>query len=770
MRACGWMISMHQIYIGLAAALWLAAALPISAEEIRGVVTDAADGLPLPGVNLHLIGTRLGAVSDTGGVYAIPNVPPGNYRLRASMVGYRTAVREDVTVHPGAVCRQDISLRTDVLSLAEMVVTPGRFAVLTRDPVVPQTLSRDEVQTMPGHIDDIYRTIVRLPGVTGSDYSARFNVRGGGHDQVLATLDGMELYEPFHLKDLGGGGLSIVDAEVIGGIDLMTGGFPADYGDHLSAVMAMTSRNARPGRRVAAGIGLANARLLAEGGTEDLGWLFSARRGYIDLVLKLIEEDEDDISPDYYDLFGKLSFGGDRHRFGLDVLWASDDFLVTEEDGDSFKSTYGNGYAWLTWDTTWGDWLHTRSLPYVGRLSQRREGRIFRSGALNEYVDDVRHTAIYGVKSDWKAEAGSRHLFRFGFEVKGLAADYDYFMRDRVRFQPGAGSVQTWYDTTRATLDRTGHEIGLYLVDRWRIWGPLTADAGVRYDRHSHTGEGRTSPRAALSLSLGDRTVVRAAWGRYFQAQGVADLRVEEGVTGFRRSEQATHYVLGVERRLGPGFQARIEAYDKDLRHIPDWYDNRDDIGDLLPELSEDRFHLFPEKGRVRGIEFYFKRDTGGRLNWWISYAYSVARETHSATLGYATLLGRTFPRRYDQRHAFSVDAIYRPSPKWSLSAAWQIHSGWPYTPLRLRINSRGTRYHTLDVEDFFSARYSAYHRLDVKLSRAFTFRRWRLFVSAEVGNLYNRRNIRDYWYSGGERYSERWLPRVPAFSVRAEF
>ena len=231
------MMSIHRFYIGLAAALWLAAALSISAEEIRGVVTDAADGLPLPGVNLHLIGTRLGAVSDTGGVYAIPNVPPGNYRLRASMVGYRTAVREDVTVHPGAVCRQDISLRTDVLSLAEMVVTPGRFAVLTRDPVVPQTLSRDEVQTMPGHIDDIYRTIVRLPGVTGSDYSARFNVRGGGHDQVLATLDGMELYEPFHLKDLGGGGLSIVDAEVIGGIDLMTGGFPADYGDHLSAVM-----------------------------------------------------------------------------------------------------------------------------------------------------------------------------------------------------------------------------------------------------------------------------------------------------------------------------------------------------------------------------------------------------------------------------------------------------------------------------------------------------------------------------------------------------
>ncbi|MDP6967308.1 MAG: NAD-binding protein, partial [Candidatus Marinimicrobia bacterium] len=146
------------------------------------------------------------------------------------------------------------------------------------DPGVPQTLSREEIRTMPQLGEDIYRAIGRLPGISGGDFSARFNVRGGDHDQVLVTLDGLELQEPFHLKDIAGGALSIVDLEVVGGVDLMTGGFPADYGDRQSAVLDMESRTPGPGRRISAGVGLTNIRVLAEGGTGDMDWLLSARR------------------------------------------------------------------------------------------------------------------------------------------------------------------------------------------------------------------------------------------------------------------------------------------------------------------------------------------------------------------------------------------------------------------------------------------------------------------------------------------------------------
>jgi len=748
-------------FLMLAYAFW---ALPVWGGEIRGVVTDAGDGAPLPGVNLRLTGTQLGGVSNAEGRYVIAGVPTGTYQMKASMVGYRPHVLAHLVVQEDGVVVRNLVLQTSVLSLEEIVVTPGRFSVLKHDPTVPQTLSRDEIEEMPHLGEDIYRAVARLPGVSGNDFSSRFSVRGGDHDQVLVQLDGLELYEPFHLKDFAGGAFSIVDVEVIGGIDMTMGGFSADYGDRQSAVVEMKSRTSQVGRRTSLGIGILNTRLLSEGATEQVGWLFSARRGYIDLALKLTGEEED-LSPDYYDLFGKLTFGGDRHRFGLHVLWASDHFHYVDEDDDPFDSAYGNGYAWMTWETTLGSGAHLRSLPYVGRTTTTRDGLTFSSTREPaDIVDDNRYTNLYGYKTDLKAKVGDNHFLRFGFDVKRLSAEYDYFHRRRF------GS-----DTTQVFLTPSGTEAGIYLADKWRILDGLTADFGVRYDRHSYTGEGHTSPRAAVALSLGEKTVVRVAWGQYFQAQWIGDLALQYRDTEFRSAERATHYVVGIERNLGPGFQMRVEGYYKALKDNRDWWDNLDDVADFLPELSSRRLHVFPRKGVTRGIEMYLKRDTGGRVNWWVAYAYTKGTEIHDEALSHPSLQGQTRPQKMDQRHTFSIDAIYRSSARWGMSAAWQVRSGWPYTPLHGATNSRGRTYYTLRHADFNTGRYSAFHRLDVKIHRRFTFKRWQLSVSAEVQNLYNRHNVRSFWYwtNGGrthERTAEQWLPRLPGFTVSAAF
>ena len=109
-----------------------------------------------------------------------------------------------------------------------------------------QALTREDLENVPFG-EDIYRAVTRLPGVSAGDFSAKFTVRGGRNENVLVLMDGQQLYEPFHLKDVDGGVLSIVDVEAIEGIHLHTGGYSARYGECLNGVLDMRTRNSEPG-------------------------------------------------------------------------------------------------------------------------------------------------------------------------------------------------------------------------------------------------------------------------------------------------------------------------------------------------------------------------------------------------------------------------------------------------------------------------------------------------------------------------------------------
>ena len=224
----------------------------------------------------------------------------------------RTARTPRSTARAPAPAGAEAVHRLDEATEEIVVTTP--YSILGEVAGASVNLDRRQILELPHFGDDLNRAVRAMPATSGNEASARFNVRGGRYDEVLVSLDGLELFAPFHLEDLTGI-FSILDPEVIDRVDLFAGAFPTLWGDRMTAVLDMRTRTPTA-NQLNAGISFSNAWL---GGARrfagDRGsWLASARRGYLDLVLDFVDEGGGDDDgggvpdPRYWDVFSKLDF------------------------------------------------------------------------------------------------------------------------------------------------------------------------------------------------------------------------------------------------------------------------------------------------------------------------------------------------------------------------------------------------------------------------------------------------------------------------------
>ena len=126
------------------------------------------------------------------------------------------------------------------VALDEIVVSAS-YSLNRENPADSIALSREQILELPTFGDDLFRAISLVPGTSGNDISSAFSVRGAPYEEVLVRLDGVELFEPFHLKDFSGV-LSVVDPQLVDGVEIYPGAFPAAFGDRGAAVVDLTTR------------------------------------------------------------------------------------------------------------------------------------------------------------------------------------------------------------------------------------------------------------------------------------------------------------------------------------------------------------------------------------------------------------------------------------------------------------------------------------------------------------------------------------------------
>jgi len=656
----------------------------------------------------------------------------------------------------------------------ELTVSPSRLALLEPERSGTLGLERAEIAATPHLGDDLFRALSLLPGVSGNDVSAELHVRGGRRDETLVALDGQELFDVHHLKDYDNA-LGAIPESALASVDLATGGFSSGFGDRMGGVLDLRTATPSGAPRGSAAAGIAGFELAGRGESagERVRWLAVARRGAIDLVGRLVGDEE----PRFWDGLERTDLRWDERTFlTLSRLDSGDrlDLVESGEDRDKrFDTDYGSSHTWLALQRLFGDDLLVETAVAYAAIDRDRRGSEIEEDAAFAIVDR-RDTTVSELRQSATWQVGANHTLDGGWMRRRIETDFDY---DGLRaLDDPLAVIRHDGPEGRVLFDGVLDERhdAVHLADRARFGRSLALEAGVRFDRYERGDASHSSPRLGLVWAVSERTALRAAWGRYDQSQRPYELDVEDGETALAAVERSEHAVLGLDTRVdvaGPlgSVALRLELYRRDVDAPRVRFEGVFEPINTFPEIEPDRVRVAPERSRAEGLELFLRGDPSRPMRWWLGYARASTRDVVD---------GRWTPRPFDQEHALDLGADFPLGRGWRGAAVWRFHTGWPTTAISLETieDEEGEDELVPVLGPLYGERLPDYHRLDLRASRSWRLPKLAVRLAIDVQNAYDRANVGGYDVEIDDdaglvrKVDEAWAGTLLTAVVRVEF
>ncbi|HEV2645442.1 MAG TPA: TonB-dependent receptor [Acidobacteriaceae bacterium] len=721
---------------------------PNPTGTIRGQIVDLQTSEPLAKVSISIAGQTAAVATDGDGRFILENVPAGPVELRVSTVGYGL-LKRDVDMVAGTTRELDLRLGQDTLRCTQDVTVAAKpFDPLVLNAVTQYTLDKSELQDLSTVLaNDPFRAVANLPGVAANqDFYADFAVRGADFPHVGVYLDGVLIDHPTYALEASGdlGSLSVVNGDVVRSVGLLSGAFPAEYGDRTGAILDIATRDGARDRiatRFTADV--LGAALTAEGPigkSKKASWLLSGRQSYLAYLLDRLGYSSS-LTLNYNDITGKLSYDPNaHHRFNL-----FSDFGSTNASRSPFYTdgqaaslfTLGeveHGINSMRWD-----WLPSPKmlLQMTGSWTHDHEHDTNPFSA----VDLDTTSNVYGLRTDLTVQAGSWNKFAVGLESRSPHQQRNSYTQWNYPAQTlSYGNLLPFDSFSQSTWEPAG-----YLEDTATLLNNrVTINVGGRWQYSRPSSQSVWLPHASVLLRAAPRTNFTAAYGQYAQRPSLLQLYGAFGVPSLHQ-ERATHEMFALDQFFTEKLRLHVELY------------NRQEHGDIYSPQTEFRLLPngqigFPVPGPVlgnnlsayaRGFEVSLQRRSANRLSGWISYARSYSKYWQPGT-------AFSFPGDGDQRNTFSAYGAYRISRTISLSGNLRYGSGLPIsgflapTTLSSPAGSNTPVVYQLNQQRNL-LRQGDYLRNDVRISKVFITKHVNLTVHAEIENLTGHTNYSYY-------------------------
>lgn len=735
--------------------------------KLRGNVYDKATGQPIAYATIVLRGGDIlsGTTTDLEGFYSI-DLQPNTYSITASVVGYDSTV-VTIKINTDGIVYQSFYLSESSQTLEGVDISARREARKTEVLVSQITVTPTQIKALPstGGEPDIAQYLPVLPGIIATgDQGGQIYIRGGAPWMNKILLDGMTIYNPFHSI----GFFSVFETETIRSADVLTGGFGAEYGGRVSAVVDLKTREGN--KKKWSGVASASpflGKILVEGPVVPLkdengasvSVLFTAKQSLFDYTSKNLYSyaapDSLGLPFSFRDFYGKVSLnapGGTKANL----------FGFSFNDGVNYE-----GVADLRWKSV-GAGANFTIIPAA--TSMIIGGAVNYSKYDLELTEDnklPRSTGIssFGALLDFTYYTNKSEL-KYGVEISGFSTNVSFY-------NPVGYTFKQNENTT---------ELAGFIKYRRNV-GRLVIEPSLRIHNYLALGETRIEPRFAAKINAADNFRIKFAGGTYSQnlISTISNRDIVNLFNGFlsgpeqeldrtatpgstTRLQTAFHVVGGVEIDLTKHLELNVEPYFKRFSQLID-------INRTKYRLEERDY--ITETGNAYGIDFSLRYEANNTYIW---ATYSLGYVNRNDGL-------QEYFTNQDRRHNINFLITRQFGKGWEFGGRWNFGSGFPFTltqgfytafDFKGGINSNVLAGNPQEIGVIYSSqrnngRLPDFHRLDMSLKKTVNFSKYnRLEVNASVTNAYDRQNI--FYFDRVNYRRVNQLPILPSIGASYHF
>jgi vitamin B12 transporter len=683
--------------------------------RIYGTVKDKA-GKPIEGANLVLEGTIDGATSDKEGKYEFETRKTGEFSLLITAMGYSEQAIA-ISIVEGQQTELNIVVSKEVTT-DEIVVTASSFVTGENSKL---TLTPLEIVRIPGADADLYRAITTFPGSNQVDEGSRIAVRGGDPGEVLTILDQASLYNPFIFDNASNtSSYSTVNPWGLKGINFTSGGFSAQFGNVLSAVLDLQSYDMPRTTGMFAIVGAGLSSLAGSYRTDDnkLGATFQGTVSYLQPFLELHGQ---------ADLYNPIP---ETQGLGGTITYKPDDNSTLKLYGNYSRDKVGM----FTTSPTFDGYFNSKSNSIFGNLkysTNLTSTSLFEiSTSYSRYNSDIgfgvlnnNNISSYGkIRADYTTPINSTIDLKTGAEYEyneykadGIAPRFSYNIR------PGA-------PTESYSSALHSGRIGGYMETKLKMIENIYAITGIRSDYNTLSQKFSVDPRLSLVYRLSENSYIKGATGIYHQYTSLGN-----NINGNNNDlgpEEAIHYILGYEYNDEGDLIVRLEGYYKD-------YTN------LVALDTAGGFNRYNNNGQgfAKGIDFFLKKRFRGKFTGWISYSFVDSKRRQYGNLFETSA-------NYDITHTMSVVGSYNITNDLTAGATLRLSTGKPYTPVIGSTFDPVNNAYIPTYADNNSDRFPTYKRIDVNLQYVFSILDRFAVAFVALNNVLDEQNLFTYTYN----------------------